>query len=323
MRCRMKPTCRHSFMRTAYLIALAVIATIGCARAQDGPTPPGTVFSDCGTCPELVVIPAGSADVGSDAEQAALLAADVSATEQPQHRVEIRSFALGRTTVTRAQFSAFAVDSGYKPVGACGAFDLAGGKFDHPGGLSWLEPGFVQSDRDPVVCVNIQDIEAYLAWLGRKTKRHYRLPSEAEWEYAARAGTTTMRYWGDAEPCIYANGADRAAVAAGLADTVDAAAMCDDHFANTAPAGSFVPNAYGLYDMLGNVSQWIADCFHPTYDGAPADGSAWAGEPGCRRVLRGGAWFSSPAVIRVSRRGSDPVDAHGNGLGFRIARDIE
>jgi formylglycine-generating enzyme required for sulfatase activity len=225
--------------------------------------------------------------------------------------------------VTRAQFSAFVFETGYRITAPCGAYDLATKTFVRPPGTSWLEPGFVQSDRDPVVCVSYDDAQAYIRWLTRKTKRLYRLPSEAEWEYAARAGTQTVRPWGEANICRHANVADRSAVAAGLEDTSATAFACSDGFTFTAPVASFAPNAFGLHDMLGNTAQWMADCLSPTYDGAPADAMPRAGAEDCRRVLRGGAWMTPPESIRSARRSSDPRDGRGNGLSFRVARDLE
>jgi formylglycine-generating enzyme required for sulfatase activity len=303
------------------LIALGLL--MAGPTAGDEPTPVGAVFNDCTDCPDMVVLPAGTAEIGAGPDDIALIGPEAAAQEQPRHAVTIHSFALGRTAVTRAQFSAFTFETGYRVVGSCGGYDLKSRAFEHPGGLSWIDPGFVQSDRDPVVCISHDDAMAYVKWLTRKTRRPYRLPSEAEWEYAARAGTTGLRFWGDQEACRFANVADRSAVAAGLEDGPETAFPCDDGRIATAPAGSYASNPFGLADMLGNVAQWLADCVHPNYDGAPADGSAWSGEGGCRRILRGGAWMSGPPAIRAARRSSDPPDARGTGLGFRVARDIE
>ena len=292
----------------------------GAAHA-DNLKPVSDVYKDCADCPEMVVIPAGEVEIGGTAEDIALTTPAAAAPEQPRHKVTLRSFAMGRTTVTRAQFSLFAAETGYKVVGTCGSFNLKTRVFEKHLETTWTDPGFKQTDRDPVVCVNMTDVAAYITWLTSKTKRVYRLPSEAEWEYAARAGTTSLRYWGDAEACQFANASDRSAVAFGAPASADVAFNCSDSFATTAPVGSFKPNRFGLADMLGNVSQWLADCLHPNYQDAPTDGSAWSGDEGCRRILRGGAWMSVPSDIRVARRSSDPPEARGNGLGFRVASE--
>src|SRR5262249_46599041 len=152
------------------------------------------------------------------------------------------------------------------------------------------------------VCVSFEDAQRYVQWLSRKTGKLYRLPTEAEWEYAARAGTTTARFWGDGREraCDFANVADFTG-----AETLnwnkgnqDQVFQCRDGYANTAPVGSFRPNAFGLYDMLGNVFQWTEDCYHNSYDAAPSDGSAWTTGECKYRVLRGGSWNVSPRSVR-------------------------
>jgi formylglycine-generating enzyme len=302
------------------IAAALFLLFVGTAVAQE-PTPVGAVFNDCTDCPDMVVIPAGVAEIGATADDIAMITPEQAALEQPRHKVTLHSFAMGRTPVTRAQFSAFTFETGYKVVGTCRNYNLKSGEIEEHPGTTWIDPGFVQTDRDPVVCVSADDAKAYIGWLTRKTRRPYRLPSEAEWEYAARAGTSTLRFWGEAEACQFANVADRTAVAAGIA--VDKAFACTDGHATTAPVGRFAPNAFGLADMLGNVAQWTADCLHDTYDDAPTDGSAWTGEPGCRRVFRGGNWFALPLAIRAAARRPNTPDARVNGLGFRVARDID
>ncbi len=302
-------------------IAVAFFLVLAGAAFAQEPTPVGAVFNDCTDCPDMVVIPAGNGVMGADADDMAMITPEQAALELPRHKVTFHSFAMGRTPVTRAQFSAFTFETGYKIVGICRSYNLKTNEVEEHPGTSWIDPGFVQTDRDPVVCVNAEDAKAYVAWLTRKTRRPYRLPSEAEWEYAARAGTASVRFWGEAEACQFANVADRTAVAAGISP--DKAFPCTDGHATTAPVGRFAPNAFGLADMLGNVAQWTADCLHPTYDGAPADGSAWTGEAGCRRVFRGGNWFAQPLAIRAAGRRPNNADARVNGLGFRVARDID
>ncbi len=302
---------------------LALVLMTGLAQAQV-PTPPGAVFQDCTDCPDMVVVPAGEAVIGATPEDLALMVSPESAKlEQPRHKVTLHSFAIGRSAVTRAQFAAFQFETGYEVTGGCNTFDLTANEFvEHPG-ISWTQPGFTQGDRDPVVCVSYKDAMAYAGWLTRKTRRPYRLPTEAEWEYAARAGTTGLRYWGSEDACRYANVADQATKGAGLEDSQRPVFACNDGRTTPVPIASFQPNRFGLYDVFGNVAQWTADCLHPSYDGAPSDGSIWGGAKDCQRMIRGGGWMAGPNEIRAARRSSNPPEARDNGLGFRVAREIE
>ena len=247
----------------------------------------GDEFRDCPSCPELVAIPAGTFRMGSGPEDDEALD-----RERPRHRVRVGRFALGRYEVTRREYRAFAE--------ATGADD------------SWRDPGFAQGDRHPVVNVSWRDAQAYVQWLSRETGERYRLPSEAEWEYAARGGTTTHRHWGDSSSsqCGYANG------------TV---ASCDDGAARTAPVGSYAPNAFGLSDVLGNVWEWTDDCWHENYAGEPPDdGRAWTRAGDCgRRVLRGGSWYNLPRSLRSAARPWNLAGTRDAFTGFRVARTLD
>ncbi len=175
----------------------------------------------------------------------------------------------------------------------------------------------------PVICVNWDDSQAYVQWLSRKTGKHYRLLSESEWEYAARAETTTAWYWGtnEADQCRYANGADLSAKAQGV--SVAGAVSCDDQYPRTSPVGSFRPNKFGLYDMAGNVGEWVEDCYQDTYRDTPTDGSA---VESCMpkfhnaRVMRGGAWNAIPAWLRSASRDVEIPSTRADSFGFRVAR---
>jgi formylglycine-generating enzyme required for sulfatase activity len=274
----------------------------------------GQVFKDCADCPEMVVVPAGSFLMGSpESEQGR------SKDEGPQHKVSIpRPLAIGRAEVTRAQFARFVADTGHKTEGGCYAWDAKA--FSSRADASWSNPGFAQSDDHPVVCVNWNDAKAYAQWLAKKTGKNYRLLSEAEWEYAARAGQTTARYWGetfDPEGCKYANIHDATAMKeAGW--TSDA--RCDDKQAYTAPVRSYAANKFGLYDMIGNAWEWTEDCWNDSYSSAPENSDAWSkGECG-RRVLRGGSWDGGPDNARSADRVRGGAGSRVVLIGFRLAR---
>ena len=168
---------------------------------------------------------------------------------------------------------------------------------------------------EPVVCVSWQDARAYVEWLSRQTDKTYRLLSEAEWEYVARAGSTTARYWGEAGQCRYANGADSRTNFKGRIS-------CDDGYARTAPVGSYQANRFGLFDVLGNVWEWTQDCWNASYGGAPRDGRAWERGECSRRVLRGGSRDNSPRFLRSAYRLTRHTADHRLPFnGFRIARN--
>ena len=280
------------------------------------PLPPGEVLRDCPTCPELVVIPAGRFRMGCVSGR------DCQDEEQPVHEVEVGSFALGVHEVTRAEYGAFVSATG-RTSGQCYAFDEGERQWGWREGVSWRSPGYPQSGDHPAVCVSWEDAQAYVRWLSTETGARYRLPSEAEWEYGARAGTTTPRHWGNDpdEQCSYANGADRTAKRRFDGWTV---ADCTDGALWTSPAGSFTANEFGLHDMLGNVWEWVADCWHDDYDGAPRDGSAWTSGADCsRRVLRGGSWVDNPAILRSANRYFNDAGARVDFHGFRVSRTLD
>jgi formylglycine-generating enzyme required for sulfatase activity len=182
----------------------------------------------------------------------------------------------------------------------------------------------------PVACVSWNDAKAYAAWLSKKTGRDYRLLSEAEWEYAARgrvptaAGPAPRYSFGDDETAMCRNGnvADRTARRDVFTSGRGTVFPCDDGYAYTAPTGSFLPNGFGLYDMLGNVWEWMEDCYRDSYAGAPSDGAAWLSGDCGHRVLRGGAWFDSPALLRAAYRSWSGTGDRTNGYGFRVARTL-
>lgn len=281
------------------------------AKSLPSGVAPGQVIQDCADCPALVAIAPGRFKMGAPSGED-----DSSDAERPQTMIEVAPFAVGKFEVTRREFAAF-VASGYRPANSC--WSEEGGKYDFIDGRNWKAPGFEQGDNEPVVCVTAEDAEAYVAWLVKTTGQPYRLPSEAEWEYAARAGAETPFYWGDDRDdfCSYGNTADRTATRTfkgwkGLG--------CDDGAVYTAPVGSYKPNANGLYDMLGNVKEWVADCWNDDLEGIGPTAKARRSGKCQMRVVRGSAWESIPSVLRLAyREGNNAPTAYFN-YGFRVAR---
>jgi formylglycine-generating enzyme required for sulfatase activity len=282
-------------------------------------------YRDCRDCPELVSIPPGTFTMGASAaeEEHEGVVSGLRGRAQPQHSVTLADgFRLGKYPVTRAEFAAFIADSGYSTNDVCTVYASTGRQLEWKSqrGYSWRNPNYPQTDRDPVVCVGWDDAHAYTAWLSRKTGHDYRLPSEAEWEFAARAGSTTVRFWGDdpQQGCRYANTADQKFVALKRFPG-DGALSCSDGYAYTAPVGRFQPNAFGLYDTLGNVWQWTEDCFNSSLEGAPSNGSAWLTGTCAMRVHKGGAWAFVPSFVRSGGRMRDELERHDARGGFRVA----
>jgi formylglycine-generating enzyme required for sulfatase activity len=281
----------------------------------------------------MVVIPAGDFPMGSPASEPGRYD-----EEGPQRRVHVPQFAAGKFHVTRGQWAAFVSATNRSISGGCAWSGLPGGKRDEPNAAaSWRHLGFAQDDSHPVVCASWNDTQDYVHWLTKRTGRHYRLLTEAEWEYAARASTTTPYPWGSSASHDHANyGADTCC--SGLASG-------RDQWVNTSPVGSFPPNAFGLHDMHGNVMQWVQDCFASSYAGLPTDASAYEvvvtlnlsgdlsfmkGATSCSyRLLRGGDWGDPPAMIRSAARnfapppGSTLQTYSSSGLGIRVARSLD
>ena len=237
-----------------------------------------------------------------------------------------RAFAIGRVEVTRREFRAFVADSGFEPTANCRTWREDLGRFADDRTRTWENPGRPREPRDdhPVTCVSWNEAKAYVQWLARRTGKPYRLPSEAEWEYAARAGSSSLRPWGDspAEGCDFANAYDLAAreqYALGWE-----VARCRDGFGDVAPTGSFRANAFGVQDMLGNVWEWVEDCSTDSYVGRPRDGRAWTWIGGCaRRVQRGGSWVTPPDRVRSAFRTDAAMGDRADYLGFRVVLDLD
>jgi formylglycine-generating enzyme required for sulfatase activity/uncharacterized caspase-like protein len=289
--------------------------------AQERGLKPKDTFRECENCPEMVVVPAGAFTMGSPENEKGRFT-----DESPRHVVSIsKPFAVGKLHVTVDQFAAFVRDTGYKTSSTCRPGDYG----EVRAGLSWRNPGFAQGGSHPVVCVNWNDANAYVGWLARKTGKPYRLLSEAEWEYAARGRTSPgaySRFWfgrDERDLCVHGNGLDRKAFDSieGMRAKALMLAPCNDGFAHTSPAGHYLPNAFGLYDMAGNAWQWTADCYHGNYSGAPLDGSTWTSGACDGRVVRGGSWNSTPGYFRAAQRRKLTSDER-YGVSFRSARTL-
>ena len=287
-------------------------------KAQRPEKSPGRRFRDCAACPELVVVPGGSFMMGSPSGEAGR-----DDDEGPVHRVTIsKPLAVGVYEVTVGEFGRFVGETGHVTGDSCWIYE--GGEWKSRGGRNWRNPGFSQSDAHPVVCVNWEDAQAYVRWLSRETGEDYRLLSESEWEYVARGGTETSRYWGGgaSAACRYVNVADRS-----LKEQYSGWRWkiheCRDGHVHTAPAGSFSPNGYGLYDVLGNVWEWVGDCWNDSYGGAPRDGRAWESGDCSLRVLRGGSWSNEPRSVRSADRGQYPTGFRPILAGFRVASTLD
>jgi formylglycine-generating enzyme required for sulfatase activity len=244
---------------------------------------PHTSFRECANnCPEMIVIRAGGFTMGSPTTEQGRFD-----NEGPQHRVTIaKPFAVSKFDVTFADWDACV------SVGGC---------------PKAADSGFGR-DTKPVINVSWDDAQTYVAWLSKMTGQSYRLLAEAEWEYAARAGTTTAYYWGDD-------------IGKGNANCTGCGSQWDAE--QTSPVGSFAANQFGLYDMAGNVFQWVQDCYHDNYDdGAPADGSAWTSGDCSGRVVRGGSWIYPPRNLRSAFRYGNSSDVRYYDLGIRVGRTL-
>jgi formylglycine-generating enzyme required for sulfatase activity len=298
-------------------------------RVADAPKSPAS-FRDCPACPEMVALPAGSYSMGSTEQETrkAGLPEEQGARERPARLVTIgRPFAIGRFEVTVDEYAAFARETSRPAVANCMTWDAAASRWGPLASANWRNPGYAQTGSFPVGCVTLEDARAYAAWLATKTGKPYRLPSEAEWEYAARAGTGTMQPWEDdaSDICAHANVSDITRIEMHSAAPRDPARYfdCRDGFVYAAPVGSFPADPWGLHDMVGNVWEWTEDCFVPNYEGAPTDGSPRR-ESNCERlVVRGGSWYGRNWFARPAARSREPADYRSSTLGIRVARDLE
>ena len=274
----------------------------------------GKEFRDCTNCPAMVVVPPGSFMMGSSRGKS---------DEQPRRRVSIPElFAVGKYEVTVKEFGEFIKATGHDmaeetgflglpAAGACAARSIAT-VFEE---ITWRKPGFSQEDRSPAVCINWNDAAAYAKWLSTKTGMPYRLLSEAEWEYAARATTKTIFSFGDIAS------SDQANYDSSHNDFLSADTLARG---KTLEVGSFPPNKFGLHDLHGNAFEWVEDCWHKNYKKAPTDNRAWTQGGNCStRVIRGGSWFNHAGFMRSTNRSRAKIDSRYTHYGLRVAREVD
>jgi len=248
---------------------------------------------------EFVIIPAGSFMMGME---------EGGDYVKPVHRVNLESFKMMTTEVTVGQFRKFVNATGYETEAeqGFGAYIWSGSDWEMMPDANWRNPYFNQSDNHPVVCLSWNDCQEYIDWLNQSDPgKGYRLPSEAEWEYACRAGTTTAYYSGDR-----------------VEDLFNAGWYDDNSEGGTHPVAEKTPNAWGLYDMHGNAFEWCQDWYHDNYEGAPSDGSPWLMPEGDRRVQRGGSWIDIPLFCQSALRLGVAPNERSYYFGFRLAANL-
>lgn len=306
----------------------AIVAWLLASPVALAQQPADAPARDCEACPELAVIPPGQFRMGSSPDAPEL---DPATGESPSVALSFtRPFLMSRREVTVGEFRRYVEATGAEPAAGCRVW-LGGGWVDERD-RGWRDPGYPQPphDNDPVVCISWEDARAYADWLSQQSGQRYRLPSEAEWEYAARGGTSFPRYWGEDDSredvalslaCDHANVYDASAVETLRLPWPNA--RCNDRAPLVAPVGQYRPNAFGMFDIIGNAREWVMDCYTASYLGRPEDARAWTWQGGCeRRSVRGGSWASRPRDARAPARGAEPAAHRQSDLGFRVARDF-
>ena len=270
----------------------------------------GKTFRDCPDCPEMTVVKAGLFIIRPPPDETG----GNEDADLPTALTISKPFAVGKFEVTRGEFARFVEESGYTSQVSCETTDKAPSTDAQGAEQSWRNPGFDQTDRDPVVCVSLWDAQAYVHWLSRKTGRVYRLLSDDEWEYAARAGMDGPFQFGTTISTDQANYDGNHVYGSGAKG---------DYRKKTVPVGSFLANPFGLHDVHGNVSEWVEDCWYDDYPGERLDSSARTTGGDCtRRVLRGGAWNAAPQDLRFSVRKNGAVATRSDAVGFRVGRTL-
>jgi formylglycine-generating enzyme required for sulfatase activity len=315
----------NRLMRSLFGFYLACVSNalwVSAVRAQLCPSPEvhvggidrecvkpggGLPFRDCPECPQMVVVPSGAFTMGSRPHE------EVAAGHEDQVPVRVsRPFAVGRYAVTRAEFAAFLRASGHQMPQGCYRFN--GSEWKRDANSSWQSPGFEQNDRHPAVCLSWNDARAYVAWLSSSTGKNYRLLSEAEREYVARAGSETPFWWGSTISTEQANYDGRISYGDG---------QKGEWRQGTVPVEAFEPNPWGLHNVHGNVWEWVEDCWNAQNAGNPGDGAARLTGDCDLRAMRGGSWNNGPHTIRSARRNRNPAVNRDGFMGFRVGRTLE
>ena len=259
----------------------------------------------------MVVVAAGSFRMGSPPGEE--FRGD---DEGPVHTVAIpNAFAVGKFEVTRGEYGRFVGETGHPWGKSCWIYEDEDDNWEERTGRNWRYPGYTQDGSHPVACVSWKDARSYVNWLSRKTGKPYRLLSESEWEYVARAGTTGPFHFGSTISTDQANYNGNYTYGSGRTGV---------YREETVPVGRFPANRFGLHDVHGNVWEWVQDCWHDSYEGAPTDGDAWTSGGDCSlRVLRGGSWSYDPGFLRSASRGRVTPGYRVSSFGFRVARKLD
>jgi formylglycine-generating enzyme required for sulfatase activity len=277
----------------------------------------GSAFRDCPACPEMIIVPPGKLVTEGTQSQVGRIGRSM------QEVTITRAFAVGRFEVTRQEFEKFVEETDYAASGKCATLRSLPIQFRLTEAANWEKPGFTQGLTHPVVCVSWKDAMSFVSWLSEKTGQQYRLLSAIEWQYAAKARTNTKYSFGNNTDriCEFSNGMTQATLTRypGLPGSP---ALCEDGFINTAPVGSFKPNSFGLYDMHGNVSEWLQDCNVEIVGEIPLRGQKMKRLDCSNRSVAGGSWFNPPAGQASSGLGSITIEYPFNYIGFRIARSL-
>jgi formylglycine-generating enzyme required for sulfatase activity len=310
-----------AYRRYKAILAIFVLsASVNAAASQINNTLKH--FQDCDICSEMITLPEGNYAMGATRDE---LGDDkkykfIYINETPRHYAHVKSFSIGKFSITKKQFSVFARETGF--IGK-GCRTVEGHQWIFEENANWENPGFKQTESDPVVCVSWNDTQKYIDWLNRKnpnkTEHQYRLPTEEEYEYAERAGTTTAAYWGNnsGDQCQHENTRD---ISAKILDPAIPTASCDDKYVETAPVGSFKLNPWGLADMLGNALQWVSDC--PRIGYVVSAQSPYSNTVPCEmKGLRGASWASIPIAVRSASRNAAKANVRNSTFGFRVAID--
>lgn len=308
-------------MRATLLLNVALLGGCTLTGAPDS-------SRDCKECPEMVTVPAGVTILGATASDRFRRP-----DELPERTFTIREpFAVSRFEITRDQYEAFVRATGWKTGGDCLTDRRQRGNWVYDTETNFRDPGFAQAGNHPVACVNWQEARAYVDWLNTQSPGGgYRLLTEVEWEYVARAGAANALYpWGNdaAQGCRFANGFDQTALPA--YKDVDTSGYkvydplaCADGWLNTSPAGSLAPNALGVHDMIGNVSEWIEDCHAPSHEAVSAEGAPPVVEGACaKRIAKGGSWGTLGNNLRTAERFPYAPTHRDDSIGIRVAKTL-